>query len=216
MANYFSYLPDLAYQSFLSDSNSKQNYLLVKNLFRRVKLREDVYNSITAFVKYEIPDGFRPDNVADELYGNPELDWVILITANILHLHDRWPLSNYQLYNYAESKYGINLNTTAYYETKEVKDSKNRLILPAGKVVSSNFTISDPDNPLSTLNPVVGVTNYEHETRLNDEKRTIYVLKDIYIQQFLLDMKKEMKYGDSSQYINDNLIKTENTFTKSP
>jgi len=216
MSNYFSYLPDLAYQSFLSDSNSAQNYVLVKNLFRRVKVREDVYNSLTAFVKYEIPDGARPDNVAEELYNNSQYDWVVLITANIIHLRDEWPLSNYELYNYAENKYKTDLNQIRFYETTEVKDPNNRVILPTGKIVSSNFTIPNPNNPNQNLNPVTGVTNYEYETRLNDEKRTIYVLKEIYLEQFLFDMKREMKYGDSSQYIDDKLIRTENTLSKSP
>lgn len=216
MSNYFSYLPDLAYQSFLPGSNSSQNYVLAKNLFRRVQVREDVYNSLTSFVKYEIPDGYRPDNAANDLYGDPNLDWVIIVTANIIHLRDEWPLSNYQLYNYAENKYKGDLNRIKFYETTEVRDSKNRLILPAGKVVTENFTIPNPSNPNANLNPVAGITNYEYETRLNDEKRTIYVLKPLYIEQFLLDMRREMEYTESSQYIDDRLIVTENTLNKSP
>ena len=216
MAEYFSYLPDLAYQSFEPGNNSSQNYTLTKNLFRRVKVREDVYNSLTSFVKYEIPDGYRPDNAADDLYGNPNYDWVIITTANIIHLRDEWPLSNYHLYNYAENKYKEELNLIRYYETTEVRDSKNRLILPAGKIVSENFTIPNPSNPNALLNPVSGITNYEHETRINEEKRTIYVLKDIYLEQFLIDMRREMEYQESSQYVNDYLIQTENTFNKSP
>lgn len=216
MAEYFSYLPDLAYQSFLPGSNSTQNYVLTKNLFRRVKVREDVYNSLTSFVKYEIPDGYRPDNAANDLYGNPDYDWIIITTANIIHLRDEWPLSNYHLYNYAENKYKGDLNRTRFYETTEVRDSKNRLILPAGKVVSENFTIPNPTNPTATMNPVVGVTNYEYETRLNEKKRTIYVLKSLYLDQFLFDMRREMEYTESSQYINDTLIATENTLNKSP
>lgn len=216
MSNYFSYLPDLAYQSFLPGSNSSQNYVLAKNLFRRVQVREDVYNSLTSFVKYEIPDGYRPDNAANDLYGDPDLDWVIIVTANIIHLRDEWPLSNYQLYNYAENKYKDNLNRIKFYETTEVRDSKNRLILPAGKVVTENFTIPNPSNQNANLNPVSGITNYEYETRLNDEKRTIYVLKPLYIEQFLLDMRREMEYTESSQYIDDKLIVTENTLNKSP
>ena len=211
MSNYFSYLPDLAYQSFLSDSNSKQNYLLVKNLFRRVKLREDVYNSLTAFVKYEIPDGARPDNVAEELYNNSQYDWVVLITANIIHLRDEWPLSNYHLYNYAENKYKGDLNRIRFYETTEVRDSKNRLILPAGKIVSQNFTIPNPSNPNATINPVSGITNYEYETRIEDDKRNIYVLKPRYLNVIFNDLDDIMPYKKgSTQFVNATLKRGDN------
>jgi hypothetical protein len=85
------------------------------------------------------------------------------------------------------------------------------LILPAGKVVTQNFTIPNPADPTATLNPVTGITNYEYETRKNDEKRSIYLLKPAYLQQFLNDMRVEMLYSESSEYVTDTLIRTENT-----
>jgi hypothetical protein len=209
--SYFRELPNLEYQSFLSDKKSSDEYLLVKNVFRRVKLREDLQNIFTVFDKYQIPDGSRPELVAEELYGSVQYDWVVLICADITKVRDQWPLSDKQIYDYAESVYGNSLNDIHHYETTEVKDSKNRLILPAGKVVDSDFTIPNPDNNTSTLNPVIGVTNYEYEVFKNNEKRTIYVLKPKYLQQVLLDTRKAMTYDKSSQYVNDRLIKTENT-----
>ena len=75
----------------------------------------------------------------------------------------------------------------------EVKDSSGRLILPKGKVVDSNFTIPKPTNPTATLNPVVGISNFEYETRLNEEKRNIFFKKE-YLQEFLDDMREIMTY----------------------
>jgi len=142
---YFRELPELDYQSFLSNSNSSQNYLRVKNLFRRNKLREDLQNVFTIFNKYEIVEGARPDTVAEEFYGSSELDWVVLMTAGITNVRDQWPLSNRDLYRFAVKKYGVeNLTSPHHYETKEVKDSQDRLILPVGKVVDSDFTIPNP------------------------------------------------------------------------
>ena len=112
--------------------------------------------------------------------------------------------------------YGNSINDNHHYETTEVKDSQNRLILPAGKVVDSNFTIPKPGSPSTTLNPVIGVTNYEYEVRKNNEKRGIDVLKPIYLQQVLLDTKRAMTYDKSSQYVNNRLIKTENTRASNP
>ena len=214
---YFRELPEVEYQSFLSDSISSQNYLTVKNLFRRNKLRDDLQNVFTIFNKYEIVDGARPDTVAEELYGSAELDWVVLMTANITRVRDQWPLSNRDLYKYTENKYGITeLTSVHHYETTEVKDSQGRLILPAGKVVDENFSIPNPDNVKTDLNPVVNVNNYEYEVRENDKKSSIFLLKPGYLQQFLNDMREIMIYGRSSEYINDNLIRTENTRVTNP
>jgi hypothetical protein len=214
--SYFRELPDLFYQSPFKDRNSSTEYVRVKNLFRRVKLRDDLQNVFTAFNKYEIGEGERPDTVAEDLYGSSDLDWVVMLTAGITNVRDQWPLSDYQLYKFAENKYGTELNNFAFYETTEVKDSSGRLILPKGKVVDSDFKIPNPSNKASDLNPVTGVTNYEYEVRKNDEKRLIYILKPEYLQLYLGDMRRIMQYEKSSQYINRRLIATENTRNTSP
>ena len=210
--SYFRELPDVDYQSFLSDSLSSQSYLRVKNLFRRNKLRDDLSGVFTLFNKYEIPEGSRPELVAEEFYGKADLDWVVLLTAGIINVRDEWPLSNYNLYRYAENLYGMDgLNDVRYYETKEVKDENGRLILPKEKVVDSDFTIPNPDNYTTTLNPVRPVTNWEYEVRKNDEKSSIYLLRREYLQQFLNDMRQIMLYDRSSEYVTEDLIRTENT-----
>jgi len=214
--SYFRELPNVEYQSFLSDAISSKEYLTVKNLFRRNKLRDDLQNVFTIFNKYEIVDGARPDTVAEEFYGNAELDWVVLLTAGIINVRDEWPLSNFQLYQYAEQKYGVENLTNFYnYETIEVKDSNDRLILPAGKDVNEDFTLNYSDNgskvSLSAVDVRRGITNWEYETRKNEEKSSIFLLRQEYLQQFLSDMKEIMTYGISSEYVNESLIRTENT-----
>ena len=208
---YFREIPNLEYQSFLSDSISSQDYLKVKNLFRRNKLRTDLEGIFTLFEKYEIVEGARPDTVAEEFYGDAELDWVVLMTAGIVNVRNEWPLSNQELYKYAESKYELDLNSVHHYETTEVKDSNGRLILPKGKIVDSNFTIPNPNSSLSNLNPVVSVSNLEYEFKENSKKSSIYLLRPGYLNQFIIDMRRIMTYGLSSEYVNDSLIKTENT-----
>ena len=214
--SYFRELPNLEYQSFLSSRKGSDEYLLVKNIFRRVKLRDDLQNVFTIFNKYEIQEGARPDTVAEELYGSSQYDWVVLIGAGIINVRNEWPLSNGDIYRYSEQLYGNDLNDVHHYETKEVKDSNGRLILPAGKIVDSTFTIPDPNIPIQTLNPVVGISNYEYEVIKNNKKRDIYVLKPAYLQQVINDTRKAMTYDRSSQYVNDKLIRTENTRVTMP
>ena len=208
---YFRELPNLLYPSFLPDKTSSLDFVEVKNVFRRAKLRDDLQNNFTIFNKYEIPIGARPDTVAEDLYGSSQFDWVVLTVAGILNVRNEWPLSDRDIYNYSFDKYGESLNSVKFFETEEVKDSNGRMILPKGKIVDSNFTIPKPGEPNATLNPVVGVSNYEYETRLNEEKRSIFVLREEYIQEFLNDMRELMTYNKSSEYINSKTIQTENT-----
>ena len=56
-----------------------------------------------------------------------------------------------------------------------------------------------------------GVSNWEYETIKNNKKSSIYLLKQGYLQQFLNDMREIMIYGLSSEYVNESLIRTENT-----
>ena len=210
--SYFRELPDFEYQSPFANSTGASDYVTAKNIFRRMKLRDDLKNVFTLFNKYVIDEGERPDTVAEKQYGKSDLDWVVLLSAGIINVRNEWPLSSRDLYNFTVEKYCLaEKDFVHHYETKEVKDSQNRLILPKGKFVDSNFTIPKPDKLNETLNPIVGITNYEYEVKENIKKSTINILRRSYLQQFLSDMKKEMTYKRSSQFVNNNLIRTANT-----
>jgi len=222
---YFKELPTLRYPSFLSDKNSSLDYVDAKNLFRRVKLREDLQNILTLFDKYEIPEGFRPENVAEELYNTDQLDWVVIVCSGIINIRDEWPLSNNDLYEFSVTKYGDNLNDVHHFETKEVKDSKGRVVLEKGKIVNQDFKLFYFDNGevktnditklganvVAINNPVASVSNYLYETFKNEEKRNIYVLKRGFLQQFLDDFRDIMTYEPSSQFVSNSVVQTENT-----
>ena len=228
--SYFRELPNILYQSNLSHKISSQEYVAIKNLFRRIKIRDDVSDQANFYKKYVILDGQRPDTVAEEFYGEPDLDWVVILTAGITNIKDQWPLGNYDLHKYVEAKYGITeMNDVHHSETLEVRDSKNRLILPAGQKVDSNFTLPSPLDTSITYtiigayenvaaiggdtitNATISISNFEHETRLNEEKREINLLKPVYLQQYLREMRQIMTYDEHSKYINNKLITTDNT-----
>ena len=214
---YFRELPNMRYPSFLPDKNSSLEFVETKNLFRRIKLRDDFKNIFTLFDKFEIPEGLRPDTVAEGLYGSDELDWVVLITAGITNVRNQWPLSSKEIYDYSLEKYGADLNNPRYWVTKEIRDSNGKLIMSKDNVVDPDFSISYYDTGLSINVTKSGsevrtaVSNYEYETLLNDKKRNIFVLKPEFLQQFLNDFRDLMVYDNSSQFINDNMIETENT-----
>ena len=224
---YFEELPEISHISRLTNSNRNEDRILVKNLFKRAKLRTDIESAITAFNYYLIEEGERPDTLAKKIYDNEELDWVILITNNITNIRDQWPLSNNDLNSYMLDKYGSeeNISEVHHYETNEIRDSSNRLIMKGGLVVGEEFKFeyNTPVGAASTGNiynaPTMiqgesargAVTNFEYENRKNDEKRKIKILKREFVPVIITDLRNIMRYDkSSSQYVSRKVITTYN------
>ena len=86
MANpYFRQVPNFEYVNRNKDSTTLSNYITVKNLFKRAKLRDDIIANLAYFTKYQIIGDDRPDNVAQEVYEDPKLDWLVLLVL-LMHL----------------------------------------------------------------------------------------------------------------------------------
>ena len=223
MSNYFRKLPNLNYPSPLKTRESNLDVVQTKNLFRRAKVREDLFANFMQFDKYKILGDERPDNVAEKVYGNSDLDWVILMSNNIIDINNEWPLDQFQFNEYLNNKYTPNeLASTHHYETEEFRDRDNQLIVPAGLIVDKNWSmeylsgeqIRSTNTPSITSNmsqnPVREVTFLEFETSLNEQKRNINVLKQDLLGLFIKDFDRVMKYDKSSQYVNRKLKNTEN------
>ena len=144
--SYFRTLPDVLYQSPLPEKFSTTEYIAIKNIFRRVKLASDISDTTTIFNKYIIEDHQRPDTIAEDLYGDSTLDYVVILSAGITNIIEDWPLAEYQVYNYALEKYGstAKMNEVHHYETYELRDENNKLLIKKGTVVKSDFKIDGP------------------------------------------------------------------------
>ena len=233
---YLRELPNVRYQSPLPHKNSSTDFIIVKNLFRKNKLLDWLSKETTVFNKFIIAEGARPDTVAEDLYGDPQLDYIVIISCGITNIRNEWPLSSKELYEFVEDKYGSNMNDIHHYETLEVRDGEDRLILPPGQIVEHDVTGGRPfqiDGPAAgfggsankwytktsgmvqaltgeKISPVVGISNFDHETRLNEDKRLIRPLKREFVQMFINDFRRIMKYDRNTQYLTEILISTEN------
>ena len=216
--SYFRQLPDLDYPSLANDRNSVYDYQIVKNIFKRAVLRDDVFNEVTAFTKYSVEGDERPDQVAYKFYQDSGLDWVVLTTNNIIHVRDEWPMGNQDFLTYLNDKYtSQELSNVHHYETEIIRDSRGRLIQPEGLTVPEGHSVSFLDNGvLRTESKVKLFTFLQNEINLNDAKREINILKQEYLNLFLEDFGDIMQYKKSSQYITDSLKKTENPRIISP
>ena len=217
MSSYFNLIPNFDYVSRLPDAKIS-DYIRVKNFFKRVNLREDIYQDLTFFTKYSILGDDRPDNVANKVYQNPSLDWIILLANNITHIPTEWPMAQNDFDGFMLEKYDNynNLyNGVHHHETIEVKDSNDITIVPAGLNVSSDFTQTYYDYYMKKVetasNITRPVTNYEYEEKLENKKREIFIMKQEYLGVILDDIEDLMPYEKgSTEFIDSNLKKAEN------
>ena len=215
---YFRQLPNLNYPSLKNDRTSAYDYQVVKNIFKRAVIRNDIFDEVTAFTKYSVVGDERPDNVADNFYNDSTLDWVVLTTNNIVHVRDEWPMGNQDFLTYLNGKYTeAQLANIHHYETKVIRDSNGKLIQPSGLTVPADHSISFVDNGvLREESSLTSFTFLEHETNVNDNKRNINVLKSEYLNFFLESFEEIMEYKPSKQFVTDSLKKTENPRLISP
>ena len=217
MSKYFRYLPEVDYVNRLPDAKIG-DYIKVKNLFKKGKLRDDIFQDLSFFTKYKIVGNDRPDNVAFEVYDDASLDWVILLCNNILNVQTEWPMEQNNFDAYMLDKYGYYdtfYSGIHHYETIEVRNSDGFLIVPAGLQVQSDYTVSfydvRSDSQVDARNIIVPVTNYEYEINLEENKRNIFVLKQEYLGIILNDMEEIMAYKEgSTQYVSETLKRADN------
>jgi len=138
---YFRELPNLQILNRTKNEVSNDETLIIKNFFKRAKLREDIGAVTSAFEYYLITEDERPEQVAQRVYGDPELDWVVLTANNIINLQDQWPLNLDSFNKYMLEKYGSEdaYNDVHHYETISIKDSYGREVFPGGLIVDETF-----------------------------------------------------------------------------
>lgn len=219
MANpYFRNIPDFEYVNRTEEGKNLTDFTKVKNLFKKGKFREDIYQELTTFEKYQIQGDDRPDNVAFELYGDATLDWVVLMTNNILNIQTEWPMKQADFNEYLLEKYGSydTLYTDIHhYESNEVKDSQGIVIYPKGVRVGAAQSVSYfdfyKDLQIDIVNISRPITNYQYEEKLNDDKRNIFILKPKYLNVIFDDLEELMTYKEgSTQYVSETLKRAEN------
>ena len=217
---YFSILPNLKYdkkqQSFPFSSS---DYILVKNFFRRFQVNPDIFDYAVFYNKMIVENNMRIEQVADKVYGSSGLDWVVAVTNDITNLYQDWPVSDYSLQKWVESEYNDPYSTIRYYEIKEdVKNDKGTIFLKKGQKVDKTFydgsftyNNEDVNNSVSTIpgNTISkGISIFEDETRRNDVKREIYIIKGQFVKPLIADLKKQSTYNKCSAFVSKKVKET--------
>ena len=171
------------------------DYILIRNIWRRAEILKEFKAEVSLFAESIVGDGERPEDVATRLYKNPFYNWTLLVINDIVDYYAQWPRSVKQLEAYINNKYD-NPAATKHHVTTEVKDASNNIIVPAGKVVASNYQVAYYDGSTTvTANPVVSVTNAQYETELNSKKQQIQVIKPELVEDFVATYNSLLKKG---------------------
>ena len=156
MASYFRQVPNFEYISRDTGDKYISEYIPVKNLFKRGKLREDIFANLQFFEKYSIIGDERPDNVAYKFYDEETLDWVVLLSNNILNIQSEWPMTQMTFEKVMLERYGSYEELYSgihHYETEEIKNSLGITVLKGGLRISPTWKTNG--NFLEAINSTI-------------------------------------------------------------
>ena len=175
---YFSSFPVIPYGS--TDGTVKN----VTNLLRRVAIRTKVKSNAALYDTYNVKNGETPEIIADKLYEDPELHWVVLMVNNVTDRYHDWPMSEQQFNSYLIEKYSDPAGIHHHEISQESGDTTQKI-----EVYDPDLISSDTDAYTSAT----AITNREFEESEQDKKRKIRLLDPEFIDQFVDEFKNLMK-----------------------
>lgn len=146
------------------------NFNTITDISIKIDFINNIKNNVVLFSKRIVRDNEKPEDIAYEEYGDPELYWIILLLNDIINPYYDWILNDDRLLEYVKFKYGSE-NVYAIH----------------------HYINEDGEWCNSTEIGAVPVSNLTHEQNQNEEKRTIKILKREYLQQVLNEYTRIMK-----------------------
>ena len=175
MPKYFETFPNRIY-----DLNNDGNGKLVKDIFRRMKVRDNIKDNMALFATYDVVPGDTPEIISYKHFGSTDYFWVICLMNDITDRYYDWPLDYGAFEEFVKDKYD-NPQAIHHYE----------------KVQSSGATTGNGPADFDHLIEVnsddadgQSVSNYEYEQRLQDQKRQIKLLDKAYLNVFVEEFER--------------------------
>ena len=184
MSYYFRPFPTVNYSH-----KKNKNFELLTNITLRYKVREIVKQQKTIYYDYVIKDSDRPDIIAYKYYKDETLDWILLITNDIIDPYYDWPLTQEGFNAYMKSLYGsVSKSQTTVYEYRKILT--NQSVRNDGSVIPKRTVVVD----LNTYNSLVATDReiiyaYDYYLEQNDAKRNIKILDKRFINQLTRDVE---------------------------
>ena len=156
------------FQKILYDPVGNNNPKLMTNIMKRVRMRANMKKEVVMLDPYDVQENETPEIVADKHHGSPYYHWVVMLLNDISDVNHDWVKSTRQLQKYLTDKYTVTqLSEAHHYEISQ-----------------SSGDTSIKIQVLQGTSGATTVTNYEYEVALNEEKRTIDLLRNEYLGFF--------------------------------
>ena len=169
---YFGNFPITAY-----DSIGNGDFKLVTNLLTRVAIRSKVRSNTLLYDTYDVKEGETAEILADKLYGDAELHWVILFVNNVIDVYHQWPQNQNQFLAYINDKYS-DVDATHHYEISQTSGDTT---------IKVDIGTDNTDYPTASI-----VTNAEFEEDLEDKKRKIRLIDPAYVGGLVTNFEELM------------------------
>jgi hypothetical protein len=174
---YFANFPDILYPFELG---GKIKLVRVKDIVSNVRIRKQILSNITLYDEYDITDGETPEIIAERVYGDPTLHWVIMLVNDRYDLWNDFPMSGDALSKYIENKYGQGNENDQHiiFDSLHFEDERGNIV----------------DGPATNL--VRAITNLEYETRVNESKRRIKIVNKTLIANIVSELDASFEKFD--------------------
>jgi hypothetical protein len=204
MSNYFSYFPTTKH-----DIKNDGGSVDLTNILRRFKIDSELKSRSEVFYNYQIQDGDRPDTIAEKYYGNAKYAWLVLHFNEVEDAIFDWPLFGDNFENYIIGKYGSIATAQSaiheyrifltYKDESGVKTPAKKRIKFDGSIVEERTVVVDQ----TTFNATeaaykyntTGISKYDHEIKLNDDKRDISLLDAKYLETVRDEVETILRNG---------------------
>ena len=166
---YFANFPLIPY-----DSVGDGNFKLVTNLLKRVAVRSKVKSNTSLFDTYTVKEGQTPEIIADKLYGDPNLHWIVMYVNDITDRYHQWPMTSAQFLSFINEKYS-DPDGIHHYEITQT---------------SGNTTVKiDIGTDNTDHSGATAITNREFEESEQDKRRKIRLVDPSFVEQFVDEFK---------------------------
>ncbi len=217
MAKYFNYFPKALYSSNTRTSGLDE----ITNITARFGFEQSLKENSSAFYKYDLQEGDTPEIVAAKFYDSPERHWIVLMFNDIYDPQYDWPLQYSTFIEYVDKKYSANnyadtantsvtglswamnvTNVHAYYKVVTRTNFDNISIIEKLEVDANTWANVAPTTTSYTLQDGSTITQaitkekqsyYDYENELNENKRSIKLLKPEFVSAVEKEFKKVIK-----------------------
>ena len=165
------------------DVKNNGNFKLLPDILKRVKQRNAIKSGQFIFDTYDVKNGEKPEDIAYKWFGDAQLHWVILMTNDVTDRYYQWPMNDAQFEEFIADKYS---NPDAVHHYEVTKDSGNTTGQGPNDYSHLVEVNSDTDNAIS-------ISNREYEERIQDKNRSIRLLNQRFLSDFIEEFDKLIK-----------------------